>query len=182
MCTISAAFSQTLQIHFKSHHYCCSNEGVGTGWDSIPRKITIKLCLLWVLCVSQKSWSGCEDSRVIPEMESRDSDGGCGAHARDGERERTVPCVPPPEWWRAAGASLWFVPRIRRCHISLTGQQASLLLHPSLTSMRIITQCQCRPRTTRRVARRCCCLKTHSREKPQSAVLVSNLLLSDSQL
>lgn len=29
----------------------------------------------------------------------------------------------------------------RRCHISLTGQQASGLLRPSLTSMWIITQC-----------------------------------------
>lgn len=30
----------------------------------------------------------------------------------------------------------------RRCHISLTGQQASLPLSPSLTSMWIITQCR----------------------------------------
>lgn len=75
-----------------------------------------------------------------------------GGNMRDGagERERdkwqsgrTAPCVPPrrpPEWLRAAGYSLRFVPRIRRCHISLTGQQASPLLHPSLTGMRIITQ------------------------------------------
>lgn len=115
-----------------------------------------------------------EWSRQKPEMESRDWDGGRGGvHERDRERKRTSPCAPPclpsPEWWRAAGASLRFVPRIKRCHISLTGQQASLLRRPSLTSMRIITQCQRSLRTTRRVSRRRRRLQTHTRTKPQSA-------------
>lgn len=59
------------------------------------------------------------------------------------EREKTAPCVclcQPPEWLRAAGYILQFVPAHRCCHISLTGQQDAGLLRPFLTSMWIITQ------------------------------------------
>lgn len=73
------------------------------------------------------------------------------------EREDSSLCVcvsasPWSDWelWATlSGLSL----HTRRCHISLTGQQASLLLRPSLTSMWIITQCWERQRKTRRRSR-----------------------------
>lgn len=82
------------------------------------------------------------------------------------EREgRQLPvCVSASPWsdWELQAPLSGLSLHTRRCHISLTGQQASLLLRPSLTSMWIITQCWERQRKTRR------CSRAFKKENPPS--------------